>query len=195
MSSYPYQKSLCVPEVVHPGGCDKNIVQTIWQLTHQLNNRAPLNRKRTICELGETRHVKALEPLCNMTLFDKDEGVRTVALTVIADIIRENPKRLRSPQRRMFVIHNVLNSWNKFPSLPYARAVKWFFSSINLKYEREEASGLCKTISGKKVTSACLNPEVQQVLDDICNIILSASGDGESTTNSLFNLAPTNSNK
>ncbi len=149
------------------------LVDTIQELTNKLAKKDLLNRKRVICELGKTLHIKALQPLCNLALFDKDEMVRTIAISAIADIIKANHKKMQSHNRRTFVVHNVLNSWNKFPTLKYARAVRWFFSSINLDYENEEAIGLTKTILGKKCTLVCANIELQQVLDDICNTILS----------------------
>lgn len=151
----------------------KTVIATIQELTYKLAKNDLLNRKRVICELGKTLHIKALQSICNVALFDKDEMVRTITISAIADIIKANHKKMQSHNRRTFVVHNVLNSWNKFLTLKYARAVRWFFSSISLDYENEEAIGLTKTILGKKCTLVCSNIELQQVLDDICNTILS----------------------
>lgn len=147
-------------------------VRKIQELTDKLARKDSLNRKQVACELGRTLHVKALQPLCNIALFDKKEDVRITAISVIVDIIRANHKKLQSYNRRTFVIHNVLNSWNKFPSLKFINAVNWFFSSINLKYEEKEAVGLTKTILGKRDTLIC-NMEVRQGLTELSSIILS----------------------
>ncbi|MEK6765296.1 MAG: hypothetical protein AABY49_03595 [Planctomycetota bacterium] len=146
--------------------------EIIQELTLKLTNRDRIIRKQVICELGRTLHAKALGPLCNIALFDKDEQVRTVAISVIADIVRANPIKMRSFIRKTFVIHNVLNSCNKFLTLKYINALKWFFSSINLDYEEEEAIGLKRTILGKRDTVVC-NIEIRQGLSDLSNIILS----------------------
>lgn len=153
----------------------RTTVKRIQKLTDKLARarKDSLNRKQVICELGRTLHVKALQPLCNIALFDKKEGVRITAISVIADIVRANPKKMQSYNRKTFVIHNVLNSWNKFPTLKFIKAVNWFFSSINLKYEEKEAVGLMKTVLGKRDTLIC-NMEVHQALTDLSNIILKA---------------------
>lgn len=146
--------------------------ESVQELICKLSNRDRIIRKQVICALGRTLHAKALQPLCDIALFDKDEQVRTVALSVIADIVRANPKKMLSFTRKTFVIHNVLNSFNKFPTLNYINALNWFFSSINLDYDEKEALGLRRTILGKRDALAC-NVGIRQGLTELSNIILS----------------------
>lgn len=161
-------------KILHPAPSTCRIERSsiIQELTRKLTNRNRIIRKEVICELGRTLRAQALQPICNIALFDRDEHVRIVALSVIADIVRANPIKMRSFARKTFVIHNVLNSFNKFPTLNYINALNWFFSCINLDYEEKEAFGLRRTILGKRDVLAC-NIGIRQGLTELSNIILS----------------------
>lgn len=150
----------------------KSKKKLVTELTQRLTSKDKAVRKKTICDFGKLLAVKSLEPLCNIALFDVDERVRVITLSVIADVIRKYPRLMESYTFRVFVIHNVLNSFNKFPTLNYVNSVNWFLSAINLTYGRKESQALRRTILGKRDVLPC-NKDLKNGITSMSKIILS----------------------
>lgn len=137
----------------------------IKTLTKQLKEQNNNIKRKAVLSLGNTGKISALTPLCNIAIFDCDEGVRVIALTAILDIARKNSKKMKIAIK--LAVHPLLTSLQKFPTPSYGRAVGWILSQLELS---EKEIGAVLSVLQKKC-STLINSSSIKVLEDIIEML------------------------
>lgn len=112
-----------------------DMLETKWPI-EQLKAGDNEIRKKTAFWLGNTCRISALTPLCNISLFDCDEGVRVVTVTAILEIARKNPKNMKITIK--VATHPLLTSLQRFQTHSYARCIAWVLSQLDFSPEERE---------------------------------------------------------
>lgn len=142
-----------------PADCFSN--SDICSLTASLKHPNAQKRKQAALRLGSIPKISVLKPLCNIALFDRDEGVRKITATAILDVARSSPKMMRTTIK--IASHPLLTSLQKYPTPTYCRCVGWVLS--NLEFSERELKLIIDTL--QKKCDVLINLSCKNVLSEV----------------------------